>query len=156
MALLSQPYVTTEKTIALTIQTFVGRVMSLILNTLSRFAIAFLPRSNHLLISCVQSPSTVILEPKNRKWSWMQWSYLLMFSFKLALSLSSFTLIKRLFSSSSLSAIRVVSFTYEIVVSQLMFFPPIYFYLPCIPSWYFKILFLLFLFCLENFFSYCF
>ena len=80
----------------------------------------------------------------------------LIFSFKLALSLSSFTLIKRLFSSSSLSAIRVVSFTYEIVVSQLMFFPPIYFYLPCIPSWYFKILFSLFLFCLENCFSYCF
>ena len=62
---LSQLYMTTGKTTALTVRT-------LLFNTLSRFVIAFLPRSNHLLISCVQSPSTVILEPKNRKWSWMQ------------------------------------------------------------------------------------
>ena len=64
---LSQPHVTTEKTIALIIQTFVGRVMSLLFNTLSRFVIAFLPRSNRLLISWQQSPSSVILEPKKRK-----------------------------------------------------------------------------------------
>ena len=64
---LSQPYMTTRKTIALTIQTYVGKVMSLPVNTLSRFVIAFLPRSKHLLISWLQSPSSVILEPKKRK-----------------------------------------------------------------------------------------
>ena len=58
---LSQPYVTTGKTIALTIWTFIGRVMSLLFNTLSRFVIAFLPRSKHFLISWLQSPSAVIL-----------------------------------------------------------------------------------------------
>ena len=58
----SQPYGTTEKTIALTIWTFVSKVMSLLFNTLSRFVIAFLPRSNHFLISWLQSPSSVILE----------------------------------------------------------------------------------------------
>ena len=66
---LSHPYVTIGKAIALTIQTFVGKVMSLLFNTLSRFVIAFLPRSNRLLISWLQSPSTVISEPKKRK-SW--------------------------------------------------------------------------------------
>ena len=60
---LSQPYVTTGKTIVLPIRIFVGRVMSLLLNTLSRFIISFLPRSNCLLISWLQSPSVVILEP---------------------------------------------------------------------------------------------
>ena len=55
---------TTEKTIALTIQTFVGKVMSLLFNMLSKLDIAFLPRSKCLLISWLQSPSTVILEPK--------------------------------------------------------------------------------------------
>ena len=53
--------------IALTIRTFVGKVMSLLLNTLSRFAIAFLPKSKHLLISWLQSPSAVIWEPKKIK-----------------------------------------------------------------------------------------
>ena len=67
MVQLSQPYVTTGKTIALTIWTLVGRVMPLLFNTLTRFVIAFLPRSNHLLISWLQSPSTVILKPKKRK-----------------------------------------------------------------------------------------
>ena len=62
---LSHPYMTTGKTIVLTIQTFVGKVMSLLFNMLSRFVIAFLPRSKRLLISWLQSPSTVILEPKN-------------------------------------------------------------------------------------------
>ena len=58
---------TTGKTIALTIWTFVGKVMSMLFNTLSRFIIALLPRSKHLLISYLQSPSTVILEPKKIK-----------------------------------------------------------------------------------------
>ena len=58
---------TTGKTIALTIQTFVGKVMSLLFNTLSRFVIAFLPRGMRLLISWLQFPSSVILEPKKRK-----------------------------------------------------------------------------------------
>ena len=61
---LSHPYVSTGKTISLTIQTFVGKVMSLLFSMLSRFFIAFLPRSKHLLISWLQSPSAVILEPK--------------------------------------------------------------------------------------------
>ena len=64
---LSQPYMTTGKTIALTIQIFFGRVMSLLFNTLCRFVIAFLPRNKHLLISWLQSPSAVILESKKRK-----------------------------------------------------------------------------------------
>ena len=67
MVQLSQPYVTTGKTIALTIRIFVSSVMSLLFNTLSRFIITFPPRSNRLLISWLQSPSTVILEPKKRK-----------------------------------------------------------------------------------------
>ena len=62
---LSHPYMTTGKTIALTIQTFVGKVMSLLLNMLSRLVITFLPRSKHLLISWLPAtPSTVILEPQ--------------------------------------------------------------------------------------------
>ena len=64
---LLHPYMTTRKTIALTIQTFVSKVMSLLFNKLSRFVIAFLPRSKHLLISWLQSPSAVILEPKKMK-----------------------------------------------------------------------------------------
>ena len=63
MAQLSHPYMTTGKTIALTRQTSVSKMMSLLLNTLSRFVIAFLPRSKHLLISRLQSPSAVILQP---------------------------------------------------------------------------------------------
>ena len=64
---LSHPYVTTGKTIALTRQTFVGKVMSLLFNMLSRLVITFLPRSKHLLISWLQSPSAVILEPPKTK-----------------------------------------------------------------------------------------
>ena len=60
---LSHPYVTTGKTIALTRWTFVGKVMSLLFNMLSRLVIAFLLRNKHLLISWLQSPSAVILEP---------------------------------------------------------------------------------------------
>ena len=64
---LSHPYMTTGKTIALTRWTFVGKVISLLLNMLSRFVIIFLPSSKHLLISWLQSPSTVILEPPKNK-----------------------------------------------------------------------------------------
>ena len=101
---------TTGKTIALTIQTFVGRVMCLLFNILSRFFIAILPRSKCLLISWLQSASAVILEPKKRKsvtTSTFSPSIchevmgldamilvFLIFSFKLVLSLSSFSLIK--------------------------------------------------------------
>ena len=64
---LSHPYMTTEKTIALTRWTFVDKVMSLLFNMLSRLVIAFFPRSEHLLISWLQSPSAVILEPPKIK-----------------------------------------------------------------------------------------
>ena len=66
---LSHPYMTTGKTIALTRQTLVGKVISLLLNMLSRLVITFLPRSKRLLIPWLQSPSAVILEPpKNKVW----------------------------------------------------------------------------------------
>ena len=66
---LSHPYMTTGKTTALTIQTFVGKVISLLFNMLSRLVITFLPRSKHLLISWLQPPSVVILEPpQNKVW----------------------------------------------------------------------------------------
>ena len=64
---LSHPYMTTGKTTALTGRTFVGKVMSLLLNMLSRLVITFLPRSKHLLISWLQSPSAVTLEPPKIK-----------------------------------------------------------------------------------------
>ena len=78
---LSHLYMTTGKTIALTIETFVGKAMSLLFNMLSRFVITFLPKSKHLLISWLQSPSAVILEPKRinslnlivveNSWTWL-------------------------------------------------------------------------------------
>ena len=64
---LSHPYVTAGKTVALTRQTFVGKAMSLLFNMLSRLVVTFLPRSKRLLISWLQSPSAVILEPKKIK-----------------------------------------------------------------------------------------
>ena len=64
---LSHPYMTTGKTIALTRQTFVGKVMSLLFNMLPRLVIAFLPRNKHLLVSWLQSTSAVILEPPKIK-----------------------------------------------------------------------------------------
>ena len=67
MVQLSHLYMTTGKTIAFTRQNFVGKAMSVLFNMLSRLVIAFLPRNKHLLISWVQSPSTVILEPKKIK-----------------------------------------------------------------------------------------
>ena len=125
---LSHPYMTTGKTIALTRQTFVGKIRSLLFNIMSRLVIAFLPRSKHLLTSLLQSPSAVILEPRKIKSDTVSIvspsichevmgpdAMILVFwmlSFKPTFSLSSFTFIKRLFSSSSLSAIRVVSSAY--------------------------------------------
>ena len=64
---LSHPYMTTGKTIALTRQTFVGKVISLLFNMLSRLVVTFLPKSKRLLISWLQSPSAVILEPRKIK-----------------------------------------------------------------------------------------
>ena len=64
---LSHPFITTEKNIALTRRTFVGKILSLLFNMLSRLVITFLPRSRHLLISWLQSPSAVILEPPKIK-----------------------------------------------------------------------------------------
>ena len=145
---LSHPYMTTGKTIAMTRWTFVGKVMSLLFNMLSRLVITFLPRSKHLLISWMQSPSAVILEPRNIKSATVSIvspfichevmepdAMILVFwmlSFKATFSLSSFTFIKRwssssrrssrLFSSSSLSAIRVVSSAY---LRLLIFLPAI-------------------------------
>ena len=122
---LSHPYMTTGKTIALTRQTFVGKIMSLFFNMLSRLVITFLPRSKRLLISCLRSPSAVILEPPKIKSVTVSPSIcheemgldtmilvFWMLSFKPTFSLSSFTLIKRLFISSSFYAIRVVSSAY--------------------------------------------
>ena len=119
---------TAGKTIALTRQTFVGKVMSLLFNKLSRLVITFLPRSKRLLISWLQSPSAVILEPRKIKSDTVStvspsFSHevmgldamilvLLMLSFKPTFSLSYFTFLKNLFSSSSPSAIRVVSSAY--------------------------------------------
>jgi len=112
---LSKLYLNTGKTIALTIRTFVSRVMSLLFKTLSKFVIAFLPRSNYLLISWLQSPQW-FWSPKKEICHYfhlfpfyLPWHNgagchdlsFLIFSFELALSLSSLTLIKRLFSSSS-------------------------------------------------------
>ena len=119
---------TTGKITALTIQTFVGKVIALFFNTLSRFVTAFLPRSKHLLISWLQSPSTMILEPKKIKSVTVSIvspslchevmglvAMILVFwmlSFKPSYSLSFFSFIKRLFSSSLLSAIKIVSSAY--------------------------------------------
>ena len=114
-----------EKSIALTRQTFVSKVMSLFFDTLSRFVIGVLPRSQHLGVLWLQSPSVVILEPPKIKSATISPSMcheevgpdamilvFWMLSFKSSFSLSSFTFIKRLFSSSLLSAIRVVSSAY--------------------------------------------
>ena len=122
---LSYPYITTGKNIALTRWTFAGKVMSLLFNMLSRLVIASLLRSKYLLILWLQSSSSVTKEPKKIKSITIFTFYppevmgpdtlvlvFQMLSFKPAFSLFSFNLIKRLFSSSSLSSIRVVSSTY--------------------------------------------
>ena len=124
-AQLSHPYMITRKTIALTRWTFFGKVMSLLFNMLSRLVITFLPRSKHLLISWLQSPSAVILEPRKIKSATVFPSIchevmgpdamilvFCMLSFKPTFSLSFFTIIKRLFSSSSLYVVSVVSSAY--------------------------------------------
>ena len=67
MVQLSHPYMTTGTTVAVTVQTFVGKVISLLFNLLSMFVIAFSPKSKPLLISWLQSPSAVIWEPKKKK-----------------------------------------------------------------------------------------
>ena len=124
---LSHPYMTTGKTICLTRQMFVSKVISLLFNMLSRLVIAFLPRSKCLLMSQPQSPSTVILEAKKIKAVTLSTfspsichemmglgAMILVFwmlSFQPVFSFSSFTLIKRHFSSFSLF-IRVVSSAY--------------------------------------------
>ena len=123
MVQLSHLYMTTGKRIALTIQTFVGKVISMLFNMQSRFVIDFLPRNKHLLISWLQSPFAMILEPNkifSHCFHYFPWSdgtrchnlCFWMLSFKPAFSPSSFTFIKRLSSSSLLSAIRVVSSAY--------------------------------------------
>ena len=112
---------TTGKTIALTRRTFVDKVMSLLFNMLSSLVITFLPRSKRLLISWLQSPPKVILEPRKIKSAtvctvfpiYLPWSdgtgchdlSFLNIEFKPTFSLSYFSFIKRLFNSSSLSAI---------------------------------------------------
>ena len=119
---------TTRKTIALTRGTFVGNVMSLLFNMLSRLVITSLPRSKHLLISWLQSPSAVILEPPKIKsvtasivfpsichegvGSYCKILVFWMLSFKPDYSLSSFTFIKRLLSSCSISETSVMSSAY--------------------------------------------
>ena len=129
---------TTGETVALTRLTFVGKIMSLLFNILSRLLIAFLPRSKPLLISWLQSPSAVILEPKRVKCVTVSTvspsichevmgpdAMILVFwmlSFKPTFSLSFFTFIKKLFSSSLLSAIRVVSSAY---LRLLIFLPAV-------------------------------
>ena len=129
---------TTGKIIALTRWTFVGKVMSLLFNMLSRLVITLLPRSKCLLISWLQSQSAVILEPKKIKSATVSTVFLSishevmgpdamiivfwMLNFKPTFSLSSFTFIKRLFSSSSLSAITVVVSAY---LRLLIFLPAI-------------------------------
>ena len=139
MVQLSHLYVTAGKTKALTRQTFVGKVTILIFNILSRLVIAFLPKSKHLLISWLQSPSAVILKSNKIKSvtvsivspsicsevmrpdaTFSECLFFFVFhlfvfwtlSFKLTFSLFSFTFIKRLFSSSLLSAVRMVSSAY--------------------------------------------
>ena len=118
---LSHPYMTTGKTIALSRWTFVGKVTSLLFTMLSRLVITFLSRSKHLLISWLQSPSEVILEPPKIKYATVSTvspsiyhevmgpdAMILVFwmlSFKPTFSLSSFTFIKRPFSSSLFSVI---------------------------------------------------
>ena len=139
MVQLSHPYMTTGKTIALTRWTFVCKVMSLLFNMLSMLVIAFLPRSKHLLVSWLQPPTAVILEPQKIKSVAVSIAspsichevmgpnamilVFWMLSFKLSFSLFSFTFNKRLFSSSSLSAISMVSSAY---LRLLIFLPAIF------------------------------
>ena len=128
----------TGKTTALTKQTFVSKMMSLLFNKLMRFVIALIPRSKCLLISWLQSLSTVILQPKKTKSDTVSTFsssichemmgpdaiilFFWMLIFKPAFSLSSFTLVKWYFISSSLSVIRMVLYSY---LRLLIFLPAI-------------------------------
>ena len=139
-----------EKNIALTRWTIVSKIMSLLFNMLSRLVITFLPRSNHLLISWLKSHSAVILKPKeNKVWHcfhcfliYLPWSdgtgchgfCFLNVEFKPTFSLSSFTFIKRLFCSSSLSAVRVVS---SACLRLLIFLPAVLILAWLHPAWHF-------------------
>ena len=141
---------TTGKSIGLTRWTFVDKVMSLLFNTLSRLVIAFLPMSKYLLISWLQSPSAVILGSQKIKShtvsivspsicheGMVQDAMILVFqmlSFKPTFSLSSFTFIKRFFSS-LLSGIRVVSSVY---LRLLIYFWPSRSQLVLHPAWHFS------------------
>ena len=142
MVQLSHPYLTTGKTITLNIQTFVSKVMPLLFKMLSRVIIAFLPRSKYLVISWLQSPSAVVLEPQKIKFVTVSIlspsichqvmgpdAMILVFlilGFKPAFSLSSFTFIKRLFSSSLFSVIRVGSCVYlRLLIFRLAIFFPV-------------------------------
>ena len=134
---------TTRKAIALTIWTFISKVTSLLFNMPSKLVITFLSRSKRLLISWLQSPSAVILEPKKVKsvtlsifspsichkvmgLDAMIFNFWKLY-FKPAFSLSSFTFIKRFFSFSSLSAIRVVSSAYlKLLIFLLAILTPAY------------------------------
>ena len=147
---LSHLYMSTGKTIALTRWTFVSKGMSLLFNMLSRLVIAFLPRSKCILISWLKSPFAVILEPRKIKSATVSTvspyichevmgpdAIILVFwmlSFKPAFSLSSFTFLKRLFSSYSISAIRVVSSAFlRLLIFQLVLHPAQHFaYVLCI------------------------
>ena len=137
MVQLSHPYMTTRKTIALIRQTFVGKVTSLLLNMLSRLVIAFLPRCKCLLILWLLSPSAVILEPRNIVYHCFHCFsiYLplndgtrchdfrfLNVEFLASFSLSSFTFINKLFSSSLISLISMVSSAH---LKSLIFLPAI-------------------------------
>ena len=129
MVQLSHLYMLIGKTTILTIWTFVGKVMSLLFNTLSRFVRAFFPRSKCNLISCLQLPFAVILKCHcfDFFFYYLPWSdgmrcHDLSFNgeFQASFFTSSFTLIKKFFSSSSLSAVRVVSSAY---LKLLIFLP---------------------------------
>ena len=138
MVQLSHPYMTTGKIMALTRWTFVGKVMSLLFNILSRLVITFLPRSKHLLISWLQSPSAVIFGAQENKIChclhffpiYLLWIDGTRFHDLSCLNVvlrppfhSSFSpFIKRVFSSSSLSAIRVLTSAY---LRLLIFLPAI-------------------------------
>ena len=141
---------TTGKTITLTMQTFANKVMSLLFKTLSRFVMAFLPRSTCILNFWLRTPSAVILEPKKIKsitvstfspsicHEVMKLDAMIlvfwMLGFKPGFSLSSFYFIKRLFSSSSHSALRVASSAY---MSFLIVSPASWFQLMIHPGWHF-------------------
>ena len=152
MVQLSHLYMTTGETTALTRGTFVGKVMSLLLNMQSKLVIAFLPRSKHLLNTWLQSSSAVILEPPPNEVCqcfhcipiYLPWSHgtrchilaFWMLSFKPVFPLSSLTFIQRLFSSSLLSAIS----KYHLYIwghwyfSQWSWFQP---GIKLLPAWHF-------------------